>query len=90
MGEEWDVFICVYIFGMVYRHVPIAGEIRGEVIMVVRENEICKTPKLMSQNHRISNDPVGKAQSDITEIPYSSLVKNYILQKALETTTGQE
>lgn len=31
---------------------------------------------------------VGKAQADVTEMPYSSLVKNHIPQKVLETTIG--
>lgn len=52
--------------------------------------EIWELQKLTSQNHRISNDTVGKAHSDTTETLYLNLVKNHILQKALETTICKE
>lgn len=49
----------------------------------MRKSVICETPQSISQKRRISNDTVGKAQADVTEIPYSSLVKQPLAKNNL-------
>lgn len=78
--------VCTYL--ELKTDIRLRGRREVKEITTVRESVICESPPLISQKHRISNDTVGKAQADVTEIPYSSLVKNHILQKVLETTIG--
>lgn len=81
-----------YISGVVYGHTVEGGEGGREikVLTVVRERQTWETLQLISQKPRISKDTVEKAQPNITEMPYSSLVKNHILQKVSVTTIGYE
>lgn len=71
------------------KYVPaVKGEVK--VIMVVmRESEIWEPPKINIPETFLSTEFL-MAQSDVTEIPYSSLVKNHILQKVIEMTMAQE